>query len=41
MHILDNLGLKPIVIPEMQRSINPINDRIAYKKIQKMTNLNN
>jgi glycosyltransferase involved in cell wall biosynthesis len=36
MHILDNLGLKPIIIPEMQRSINPINDRIAYKKIQKI-----
>lgn len=32
--ILDKLGLKPIVIPEMQRSINRKNDRIAYKKIK-------
>ena len=34
MHILDNLGLKPIVIEEMQRSIHPIMDRIALKKIK-------
>lgn len=34
MHILDNLGLKPIIIPEMQRSLNPYKDQIAYKKIQ-------
>jgi glycosyltransferase involved in cell wall biosynthesis len=32
--ILEKLGLKPIVIPEMQRSINRKNDRIAYKKIK-------
>jgi hypothetical protein len=25
MHILDNLGLKPIIIEEMQRSIHPLN----------------
>ena len=34
MHILDNLGLKPIIIPEMQRSLNPYKDHIAFKKIQ-------
>lgn len=34
MHILDNLGLKPIIIPEMQRSLNPYKDLIAFKKIQ-------
>jgi glycosyltransferase involved in cell wall biosynthesis len=34
MHILDNLGLKPIIIEEMQRSIHPIMDRIALKKIK-------
>ena len=34
MHILDNLGLKPIIIPEMQRSLNPYKDQIAFKKIQ-------
>lgn len=34
MYILDNLGLKPIIIPEMQRSLNPYKDQIAFKKIQ-------
>ena len=34
MHVLDNLGLKPIIIPEMQRSLNPYKDQIAFKKIQ-------
>ena len=34
MHILDNLGLKPIIIEEMQRSIHHILDRIALKKIK-------
>ena len=34
MHILDNLGLNPIIIPEMQRSLNPYKDQIAFKKIQ-------
>ena len=34
MHILDNLGLEPIIIPEMQRSLNPYKDQIAFKKIQ-------
>ena len=36
MHILDNLNLKPIIIPEMQRAINFKNDRIAFQKIQKI-----
>ena len=36
MHILDNLGIKPIIIPEMQRTINPILDNIALKKIKKI-----
>ena len=34
--ILDNLGLKPIIIPEMKREIDLKNDRIAYKKIKKL-----
>jgi len=34
MHILDDLDLKPIIIPEMQRSLNPYKDQIAYRKIQ-------
>ena len=36
MHILDSLGIKPVIIPEMQRSINPILDKIALKKIKKI-----
>ena len=31
IHILDSLGIKPVIIPEMQRSINPILDKIALK----------
>ena len=34
MHILENLGITPVIIPEMRRSISPKNDRIAYKKIK-------
>lgn len=36
LHILENLDLKPIIIPEMQRSINFKNDRIAYRKIKQL-----
>ena len=36
MHILNDLGLDPILIPEMKRSINLKNDRIAFQKIQKL-----
>jgi glycosyltransferase involved in cell wall biosynthesis len=32
--ILDKLGLKPVIIPEMKREINFSNDRAAYKKIK-------
>ena len=34
--ILEELGLKPLIIPEMKREINLKNDRIAYKKIKKI-----
>lgn len=34
--ILENLGLKPVIIPEMRREINFRNDRIAYKKIKQL-----
>lgn len=34
--ILDKLGLKPIIIPEMKREIDITNDRIAYKKIKSL-----
>ncbi len=36
MHIVEKLGLDPVIIPEMQRSINPKKDKIAYNKIQKI-----
>jgi len=31
-YILDDLGLKPIVIPEMYREINPLRDSITKDK---------
>lgn len=33
LHILDSLGIKPIIIPEMKREISPKDDYIAYQKI--------
>ncbi|MCH7534412.1 MAG: glycosyltransferase [Bacteroidetes bacterium] len=36
LFILDQLGIKPTLIPEMRRSINPINDIKAYFKIKKI-----
>lgn len=35
-HILDEIGVKGHIIPELERSINFKNDRIAYKKIKKI-----
>ena len=35
-HILEKLGIKPIIIPEMKREIDLKNDYIAYKKIKKI-----
>ena len=34
--ILEKLGIKPVVIPEMKRSISFKNDRVAYQKIKKI-----
>ncbi|TND10066.1 MAG: group 1 glycosyl transferase [Bacteroidetes bacterium] len=34
--ILENLGLKPVIIPEMRRAISPLSDRAAYRKIKKL-----
>jgi glycosyltransferase involved in cell wall biosynthesis len=34
--ILEQNGIKPIIIPEMKRSINPMNDIAAYKHIKKL-----
>ena len=35
-YMAHNLGLEPIIIPEMRRSLNPIRDQKAYKKIKKI-----
>jgi glycosyltransferase involved in cell wall biosynthesis len=37
-HITDNLGIEPIIIPEMKRSIHPINDGQAYRKVKELIN---
>ncbi len=35
-HILDNLGVGAVVLPEMQREVSPWHDRIAYQRIKKI-----
>ncbi len=35
-YIVRNLGIEPVIIPELQRSLNPANDLIAYRKISKL-----
>jgi glycosyltransferase involved in cell wall biosynthesis len=34
--IVKNLGIEPVLIPEMRRSINPVLDNIAYRKIKEI-----
>ena len=34
--IIDSLGMKPVIIPEMQREINLKYEYVAYKKIKKI-----
>lgn len=36
LHILQALNIEPIIIPEMSRSINPLNDFQTYTKIRKI-----
>ena len=36
LHITQQLGLEPIIIPEMKRDISPKEDQIAYKKIHQL-----
>lgn len=36
LHILEAYGVKPIIIPEMKRSPNALQDRKAYKKIKEI-----
>lgn len=35
-YIVENLGLKPIIIPEMRREINLKNDYLAYKRLKEI-----
>ncbi len=35
-YIVRGLGIDPVIIPEMRRSLNPTNDLIAYRKISKL-----
>ena len=34
--ILKENGINPVIVPEMKRSINPVNDIIAYRKLKKI-----
>ena len=36
LYILDQLGIKPVIIPEMRRSINPNDDIVAYRKLKEL-----
>ncbi len=35
-HILDNLGVKPVILPELQREVAPWRDRSAYARIKRV-----
>ncbi|MBE9468818.1 MAG: glycosyltransferase [Bacteroidetes bacterium] len=35
-YIIRNLGIEPVIIPEMHRSIDPRNDLLAYRKLKKI-----
>lgn len=35
-HILDSLGVEPVILPEMQREVAPWRDRGAYRRIKKL-----
>ncbi|MBK7946294.1 MAG: glycosyltransferase [Flavobacteriales bacterium] len=35
-HILDNLGVKPLILPELQREVAPWRDRSAYTRIKRL-----
>ena len=34
VHLTQRLGITPVVVPEMRRNINPINDSRAYQKVK-------
>lgn len=35
-YIVHNLGIEPVIIPEMRRSLNPTNDLLTYRKLSKL-----
>lgn len=35
-YIVRNLGIDPVIIPEMRREINPRNDLVAYRKLKRL-----
>lgn len=35
-YIVRNLGIEPVIIPEMRREINPAKDLVAYRKLKKI-----
>ena len=35
-HILEELSLEPTIVPEMRREVDPVSDRVAYKKIKQL-----
>ncbi len=35
-HITDDLGIDPVVVPEMKRSLHPVSDALAYQKVKKL-----
>ncbi len=35
-HLIVNLGLEPVVVPEMKRDISPLNDGYAYQRIKRL-----
>ena len=36
LYIPESIGLKPVIIEEMRRSINPLSDYYAYRRIKKI-----
>ncbi len=36
LHVLKENGIEPIIVPELSRAIDPINDRKAYRKIKRI-----
>lgn len=35
-YVIRNMGIEPLIIPEMRRPVRPVNDMIAYRRIEKI-----